>query len=151
VAKAIKAVEQRLVKAFDVLSRSQRNPSPREASQHGIGYMLEREDKWAAAVEGGGWLSVEPAPPPARAREVTEADEALEWLNLIPSEAQRRLVAVVAISKHGDTKRRIPWPRLRHKLGGMSLDPQRTLQWRYRDGLRTIVTELTLARLARQV
>jgi hypothetical protein len=147
VSHAMDAVEGRLVKAFWVLHRSQRDPSPREPSQHGIGYMLEREDKWAAAVAGGGWLSTEPAPAPARANEISEADEALEWLTMIDSEPMRRLVGVVAMSKRGDVKRRIPWIRLRSRLGAMSEDPQRTLQWRYREALRIIVNGLTYARM----
>lgn len=150
IAVAMDAVEARLVKAFWVLHRSQRDPSPRAPGQHGVGYMLEREDKWAAAVAGGGWLSSEPAPPPARAHEISEADEALEWLGLIERESIRRLVAVVAMAKRGDPHRRTPWPRLRTKLGSMSADPQRTLQWRYREGLRIIVGELMLATVAPQ-
>lgn len=137
VARGMARVEQRLVEAFGVLGRSTTNPGPRQQSQHGIGYMLDRDDKWGAAVAGGGWLSQEPPPPPASAHEVDASEEALEWLNILDKQTAR-VVAAGARSKNGDVRRRVNWIRVRLQLPECASWSASRLRRTYDEGLRVI-------------
>lgn len=140
VAKAMFAVEQRIVEAYWVLGRSTTSPGPRRQSQHGIEYMLERDDKWGAAVAGGGWLNERPAPPPATSQEVDRADRALEWLVLLDKQTAS-VVAAGARSKQGDAKRRVNWIRVRNQLPNCALWSASMLHRTYKNGLRIIASE----------
>lgn len=137
VARAILAVETRIVAAFWVLDRSTSNPCPKHPSRHGIGYPLEREDKWAAAVAGGGWLSQEPPAPPPSAQEIDAADEPMEWLALLEKE-QAAIVAAGARSKQGDVMRKVNWRRVRNQFPHLDHWSSDRLSRVYRAGLRTI-------------
>lgn len=144
VAKAMLAVESRLVKAFWTIARL---PGERLGGNGrcGLDYVPERGD-WSgyADAAGGKWESVAPRPPIPSARDIDQAKEALDWLLLVPNEALRRIIVVGATAKRGDVGRGVPWPRLRHTLGNYT---ERHLRNKYQEGLRTIVTELTLARI----
>jgi hypothetical protein len=113
----------------------------------GIDYFMEREDKWAAAVAGGGWLSNAPSPAPPSTEEIDAALEAKKWIEFLP-EQQARLLATAALSKRGDRSRRVNWEKVKERLLIPDSTPLRTLRDRYDQALRYIVAELTLARLA---
>lgn len=151
---AVIAVETRLVKAFWTIARQPiaANAAPRSPGKCGLEYFHDPSDILAryADAAGGKWESEAPRRSLPSSRAIDEANAAIEWLLLIPDENMRRLLVAGATSKRGDMKRRIPWPRIRPSLAGMSDVPQRTLQWRYKEALRIIVSELTLAPLARQ-
>lgn len=149
VALAMLSVEMRLVEAFWTIARQPASGlSPDSLNRCGLEYMAERGDLTAYSdAAGGRWQSVAPRPPIPSGREIDRANEALDWL-LFVDEVRRKLLVVGATSKRGDIGRQIAWGRLRVGLPeshGLSI---RTLQGRYREALRIIVNELTLARLA---
>jgi hypothetical protein len=144
VAKAMLAVEERLVSAFWTIARL---PGERIGGNGrcGLDYVTEASDlKGYADAAGGRWESVAPRPPVPSAKEIDQAKDALEWLLLLEDERLRRILVVGATAKRGDVNRGVPWPRLRHSLGSYT---ERHLRNKYQEALRTIVTELTLARL----
>jgi hypothetical protein len=150
VAIAMLAVEERLVKAFWTIARQPaRNLGPGLLGKCGLDYMPEGGDLGGFTdAAGGKWQSVAPRPSIPSGKEIDAASEALDWL-LFVDEGRRKVLVMGATSKRGDTGRQIPWARLREgrkELGGWST---RTLQGRYREALRIIVNELTLARLAK--
>ena len=61
---------------------------------------------------------------------------------------EAKILVVGATSKRGDAGRRINWLRLRAGLPELADMTIRTLQRRYQDALRAIVSELTIARLS---
>jgi hypothetical protein len=149
VAIAMLAVEERLVKAFWTIARQPaKNISPMRGVRCGLDYLPERGDlNGYTDAAGGKWESIAPRPPIPSGKEIDAANEALDWL-LFVDEARRKVLVVGATSKRGDAGRQINWPRIRDgmpELGGLST---RTCQGRYREALRIIVNELTLARLA---
>lgn len=150
VAMAMLAVEERLVKAFWTIARQPANgTSPRASNRNGLDYMADGDDLTGYVdAAGGKWESIAPRPPIPSGKEIDEANKAIEWL-LYVDECRRKLLVVGATSKRGDAGRQINWPRIRQgmpELGGLST---RTCQGRYREALRIIVNELTLAQLAR--
>lgn len=149
VAIAMLSVEIRLVEAFWTISRQPATGlAPGALSRCGLEYIHERGDLSGYADPAGGrWNSVAPRPSVPSGREIDRANEALDWL-LFVDEPRRKLLVVGATSKLGDIGRLIAWARLRTGMPeyhGLSV---RTLQSRYREALRIIVSELTLAFLA---
>lgn len=153
VARAILAVEDRLVRAFWTIARQPipvNASAPRQAQRCGIDYFHEQVDSFARFVDaaGGKWDSVAPRPSLPSSKAIDEANRTLDWLLLITDESLRKLLVVAATSKRGDAGRRMNWMLVRLKLPEFSQMPVRTLKWRYREALRIIVSELTLARVA---
>lgn len=151
VARAMLAVEERLVKAFWTISRQpMRQLSPCDANRNGVSYIHDRLDIHARYTDapGGKWETLAPRPSIPGPGEIDSATEALDWLLLV-SERYRKILVVGATSKRGDAGRNISWNRLRIHLPEHKDCTTRTLQDRYRTGLREIVTELTLARIVK--
>lgn len=149
VAIAMLAVEERLVKAFWTIARQPAKGAGVMASnRNGLDYTPERGDlNGYSDAAGGKWESAPPRPPIPSGREIDDADAVLEWLLLV-DESRRRLLVAGATSKRGDAGRRINWPRLRQGMPELAGLSTRTCQGRYREALRMIVVELTIARLA---
>lgn len=151
VAYAMLMVEIRLVKAFWTIARQPLGSAvPMDARRNGVGYVHDRDDTHAryADAAGGKWETAAPRPSLPSSKEIDAANEALDWLLLIEDEGLRRLLVVGATSKRGDAGRRINWIRLRSGLTDYADMTVRTMQRRYQDALRTIVTEMTLARMS---
>lgn len=146
VQKAMLLVEHRIVEALWTLARLPNDRGIGFARRNGVGYLDERADQYANAVQNGGWLTVPPRPAPPSAKAIDAMHEPLEWLRLIPRE-NARLLTIGAQSKRGDVGRNISWPRVRAshpELEGLST---RTCRRRYSDALRAIVAELTMDKL----
>lgn len=154
VAKAMLAVEERLVKAFWTIARQPipvNATAPRHAARNGVDYFPDAGmDSLARFVDaaGGKWDSVAPRPSLPSSRAIDDANAALDWLLLIDDETLRKLLVVGATSKRGDAGRRISWERLRPSLPQYADVTTRTLQRKYAEALRIIVSELTLARMS---
>lgn len=146
VAKAMFAVEQRLVEALWTLARLPNDKVIGFASRNGVGYLDERADLYANAVANGGWLTVPPRPAPPSARAIDAMYEPLEWLRHL-ERAQAKLLTEGAMSRRGDMANLIKWSRIRKKMEMEHLSI-RTLQRRYDQAIRDIVTHLTEARIA---
>jgi hypothetical protein len=150
-AKAMLAVEQRLVKAFWTIAK-QPMPrlSPSEDNRNGISYIHDRLDTHARYTDapGGKYETIAPRPSIPGPDEIDAASNALDWLLLV-DERYRKILVVGATSKRGDAGRNISWNRLRIHLKEFGDLPTRTLQDRYRQALREIVTELTLSRIVK--
>lgn len=151
VAKAMLAVEERLVKAFWTIARQPLGQSsPIAASRCGLDYYHNETDVHAryADAAGGKWESIAPRPSLPSSKEIDDANAALDWLLLIDNEGLRRLLVIGATSKRGDAGRRISWIRLRPSLPEHGGTTVRTIQRKYQEALRIIVTELTIARMS---
>jgi hypothetical protein len=150
VAKAIFAVEDRLVRAFWTIARQPAGTiKPVLSARCGIEYLAERGDlNGYSDAAGGKWDSVAPRPPIPSGKDIDDAVQALDWL-LFLDDARRKLLVAGATSKRGDVARQINWMRLRTGMPELAGLTTRTCQGRYRESLRIIVTELTLAHLAR--
>lgn len=151
IAKAMLAVEERLVKAFWTIARQPMSRlAPLEGSRNGVSYIHDRLDTHARYTDApaGKWDTVAPRPSLPSSREIDAATEALDWLLLV-DERRRRILVVGATSKRGDAGRNINWNRLKEHLPEFGDCTTRTLQDRYRQALREIVTELTLARIVK--
>lgn len=150
VAIAMLAVEERLVKAFWTIARQPaRNLGPGLLAKCGLAYLPDKTDLAGYTdAAGGKWDSVAPRPALPSSREIDEANRALDWL-LYVDEVRRKVLVVGATSKRGDTGRQINWPRIRDRVPELAGLSTRTCQGRYREALRIIVNELTLARLAK--
>jgi len=148
---AMLAVEDRLVRAFWTIARQPaRHIAPGSLARCGLDYVPGETDREAGYKDaaGGDWRSVAPRPPIPSGKEIDQANEALDWL-LHVDESRRKILVVGATSKRGDVGRQISWPRVRQAIPSLAGLSTRTLQGRYREALRIIVTELTLARLAK--
>ena len=148
--RAMLAVEERLVKAFWTIARQPaRNIAPLAGSQCGISYVHDRSDVHSAYSDapGGKWEAPPPRPALPSSRDIDQANEALDWL-LYLDEGRRKVLVVGATSKRGDVGRNINWIRVRAAAREFSDMPARTLRGRYREALRIIVNELTLARMS---
>lgn len=151
VAMAMLSVETYLVKAFWTIARQPLGAvAPLDARRCGLEYFHDRDDTHAryADAPGGKYEAIAPRPSLPSAREIDQANAALDWLLLIDDEALRKILVVGATSKRGDVGRHISWPRARLSLPQMAGLATRTLKWRYREALRIIVSELTLAKVA---
>jgi hypothetical protein len=146
VAKAMFAVEQRIVEALWTLARLPNDRGIGFAQRNGIGYMDERSDLYANAVANGGWLTTAPRPAPPSAKAIDAMHEPLDWLRFVDREAAR-ILTISAQYKRGDMARNIGWTRLRERHKELHDYTARYLARRYQDALRTIVTELTIARV----
>lgn len=151
IAKAMLAVEERLVKAFWTIAKQPIGRiGPSSINQNGVSYIHDRMDTHARYMDapGGKWETIQPRPAVPGPDEIDEASRALDWLLLV-DERRRRILVVGATSKRGDAGRNINWSRLRDHLPEFRDCTTRTLQDRYRQALREIVTELTLARIVK--
>lgn len=145
VAKAMFAVEQRIVEALWTLARLPNDRGIGFATRNGIGYLDERGDLYANAVAAGGWLTVPPKPSPPSAKAIDAMHEPLEWLRQL-DRSQAKLLSEGAMSRRGDMANPVRWSRIRKKLDmeGFTI---RTLQRRYEQGLRDIVAHLTHSKI----
>lgn len=142
VEKAMLAVEEKIVKAYWVLARLPDDKGLGYARRNGLDYMMDRADKWAEAVAGGGWLSRPPRPGPPSAEAIDAMHKPLEWLCWLEY-SDARVLAAGAIWKRGDAGRNVNWVRVkgsRRELANFTVDQ---LKVKYRQALRTIVAELT--------
>jgi hypothetical protein len=151
VAVAMLAVEVRLVKAFWTIARQPLGAhSPIASSRCGIEYLHERSDIHSiyADAAGGKWEAIAPRPSLPSSKDIDAANEALDWLLFIDDELLRKVLVIGATAKRGDLKRRIGWERLRPKLREFNGITIRTIQRRYQEALRIIVSEMTIARMS---
>lgn len=146
VQRAMLAVEDRIVRAFWVLARLPNDKGIGYASTNGYAYIPDRADQYANAVAAGGWLTVPPRPSPPDAKSIDAMHEPLDWLRWLDRDTAR-LVTATAQSKRGQTSANISWHRIRSTLPEFKDYTANRLHRIYRDGLRTIVTELTLAKM----
>jgi hypothetical protein len=145
-------VEDALCKAFWVLARLPNDRGAGYANRHGLDYMPEKEDRDYAIASGGDWHDEQPRPPVPSGKEIDAMHQPMEWLRLLDRD-HARVLATGVRWKHGESCRKISWPRLRVKYPEFANYSTRTLQRRYNEALRTIVSELslgTIASLARQ-
>lgn len=147
--RAMLSVEQRLVEALWTLARLPNERGIGFARRNGLDYTMEKEDKWGAAVAGGGWLSQEPRPAPPSAHAIDAMHEPLDWLRYLDRE-RARILTLGAQYKRGDLARNIGWSRIRERNKELRDYSARYLARQYHSALRTIVAELTIAR-ARQM
>jgi hypothetical protein len=141
---AMKAIEHRIVKGLWVLELSLPSDGPRMSAKHGIDYMREREDHFAA----GEWQQGPARPAVPSNREIEAAKEAVKWLEALP-EQLARLVRVAAQTKRGDRENRVNWIRVQERLPEQRGREFRTLLDRYHRALRMIVAELTIKRIGK--
>jgi hypothetical protein len=141
---AMRAVEHRIVKGLWVLEISLPGDGPRPSAKHGIDYMREREDHFAA----GEWQHGPARPAVPSNREIEAAKEAVKWLEALP-EQLARLVRVAAQTKRGDRENRVNWIRVQERLPEQRGREFRTLLDRYHRALRMIVAELTIKRIGK--
>lgn len=153
VAYAMLMVEIRLVKAFWTIARQPaKGAAPGSSGKCGIEYLHDRSDVDARYTDaaGGKWEAPPPRPALPSSKDIDQANEALDWLLLIPTEESRKILVIGATSKRGDAGRNINWGRVRLALPGLGGLSARTLRHRYAQALRTIVTEMTVARIGRE-
>lgn len=146
VARAMLAVEDRLVRAFWTISRL---PGEKIGGNGrcGIDYLREGGDLAVFTdAAGGKWDSVAPRPPIPGSKEIDQAKEALDWL-LHADERYRRILVAGATSKRGDVGANVRWNRVRAMMPELHDLSARTLQHRYREALRQIVNGLTQSHL----
>lgn len=143
--RAMYAVEDRIVRALWVLSRLPNDRGINFARRNGIDYMQDREDRFANAVAAGGkWEQMRPQPSSPSGREIDAMHEPLDWLRYL-DRSQARLLSAGAQSKKGDVDRNISWNRVKARMPEFDGLTVVTLHRRYRQALREIVTELTIA------
>lgn len=146
VAKAMFAVEQRIVLALWTLHRLPNDRGIGYASRNGIDYMLERAEQYANAVAAGGWLTEAPRPSPPTAKAIDAMHEPLSWLSLLDRD-RAKLLTEGAMYRRGDMARNISWNRIKERNKQWCGLTVRTLQRRYEQALRDIVSTLTEARM----
>lgn len=144
VEKAMLAVEERFVAAMWVLERA----LPQEGvagygNRAGMDYLREEEDHWLA----GRWQHIAPRPAVPSGREIDAARKAHGWVRHL-DELQARVLTVGAMSKRGDSARKVNWNRVRSRLPEIESYTVRHLQGLYSGALRAIVGALTMERLA---
>jgi hypothetical protein len=151
VAVAMLAVEEKIVAALWTIARQPLGKvAPMLLGRCGIEYVHDRTDVHSiySDAAGGKWDTAAPRPSLPSAKDISEADRVQDWLLLVDDESMRKLLVMGATSKRGDAGRRIPWPRLRPSLPEYKGSTIRTMQRRYDEALRIIVTELTIARMS---
>lgn len=152
VGKAMLAVEEQIVKALWTIARQPLGGfTPIASARCGIEYTHDRTDVHSiyADAAGGKWDTAAPRPSLPSAKDISAADRVQDWLLLIDDEELRKLLVIGATSKRGDSGRKINWTRLRPSIAQYAETTVRTLQRRYDEALRIIVSELTLARVSR--
>lgn len=150
VAHAMLMVEINLVKAFWTIARQPLGTvRPLDARRCGVDYIHDRSDVHARYKDaaGGKWEDIAPRPSLPSSKEIDQANEALDWLLLIDSDNLRKILVVGATQKRGDAGRNINWTRAKTNLPEFQGYTVRTLKHKYREALRIIVSEMTLARL----
>jgi hypothetical protein len=140
---AIRAVELRIVRGLFVLELSLPPEGVPAAKQHGLEYMVERQDHYLA----GRYLQRAPSPEVPSAREITAAKEASKWIDAIPGDEDRRFFRLAAQSKRGERERSVAWDRVFSRLTHLKDTPPRTLQERYQRCLRLIVADHMLRQM----
>jgi hypothetical protein len=149
VAIAMLAVEEHIVKALWTIARQPLGKAgPVLIGRCGIDYLHDRSDIHSIYADspGGKWDSVAPRPALPSSKEITAADRVQDWLLLIDDENLRKLLVVGATSKRGDAGRQINWIRIRQGMRELDGIAARTLNFKYQEALRVIVSELSLAR-----
>jgi hypothetical protein len=143
VKRAMDVVERQLVEALWTLARlPDRNPFGN--GRCGIEYVQERGDYRAEDATGGKWDPSRPSP-----RAIDAMHEPLEWLTwLKPDHA--KLVSVAAATKRGSSDRNISWARVRAAYPPAHSLSIPTLHRRYADGIRAIVSELTIRHMQKR-
>lgn len=147
VARAIYAVENRIVRAFWVLARLPDTTKIGFSSRHGVNYIHDRTEQFANAVAQGGWDLVRPKPAIPSSRAIDEMYEALDWLKWLDT-IDARLVSAGTATKQGNVEHNVSWRRVRIHVPELADMSTRSLQWRYRNALRALVSELTFRRMA---
>lgn len=149
VAIAMLAVEEKIVSALWTIARQPLGKiAPLLSARCGIDYIQDDVNSIYADAAGGRWNTTAPRPALPSAKEITLADRVQDWLLLIHDEGLRKILVYGATSKRGDAGRQVNWIRVKGamtELDGMSM---RSLNWRYQEALRTVVSELTLAKIA---
>lgn len=152
VERAILAVEEQIVKAMWTIARQPLGKvAPLAAKRNGLEYMNEDTDAYSIYRDapGGKWDSIAPRPALPSSKEISSADRVQQWLLLVEDERLRKLLVVGATNKRGDAGRQINWERVRPHLQEWSGYTLRTLKGQYREALRIIANELTLAEIGR--
>lgn len=136
VAKAMEAIERRLVDALWTLARLPNDRGVGFARRHGVGYLDERADLYANAVANGGWLTNPPPPPPPSGKAIDAMDEPLEWLRLL-ERSRAKLLSEGAMSRCGNMENPVRWRHIQAKLQltGVTI---RTMQRWYESALREL-------------
>jgi hypothetical protein len=136
VAKAMFAVEQRLVEALWTLARLPNDRGIGFAQRNGVGYFHDYADKVEQA-KAAGWLTTPPKPSPPDARAIDAMSEPLEWLRLL-ERGNAKLLSEGAMSRRGDMANPVRWSKIRKSLEMEHLTI-RTLQRRYEQALRDLI------------
>lgn len=146
VERAMLAVEEQFVKGMWVLQRAMTSDGHRDKGRCGLPYFQEALDRYAQAIEKGGWDVPPPRPAVPTGKEIDAANATQGWLNYLdPVEA--RVLTVGAMSKRGDAGRRVNWARVRLRLPELADYSTRHLQGIYTRALRNVVAELSLRRM----
>jgi hypothetical protein len=137
----VREVSHRMMARSDrrVARRVERLPNDRGvgfARRHGVGYLDERADLYANAVDNGGWLTNPPPPPPPSGKAIDAMDEPLEWLRLL-ERSRAKLLSEGALSRCGNMENPVRWRRIQSKLQltGVTI---RTMQRWYEAALREL-------------
>jgi hypothetical protein len=136
VAKAMFAIEQRLVEALWTLARLPNDRGIGFAQRNGVGYFHDYADKVEQA-KAAGWLTTPPKPSPPDARAIDAMSEPLEWLRLL-DRGNAKLLSEGAMSRRGDMANPVRWSKIRKSLEMEHLTI-RTLQRRYEQALRDLI------------
>jgi hypothetical protein len=136
VAKAMFAIEQRIVEALWTLARLPNDRGIGFAQRNGVGYFHDYADKVEQA-KAAGWLTTPPKPSPPDARAIDAMTEPLEWLRLL-ERGNAKLLSEGAMSRRGDMANPVRWSRIRKSLEMEHLTI-RTLQRRYEQALRDLI------------
>jgi hypothetical protein len=140
---AIRSVELRIVRGLFVLEISLPPEGVPSARQHGLEYMVEREDHYLA----GRWLHTAPRPAVPSPKEISAAEAAVRWIDALPEEEDRRFLRAAAQSKKGERGRGVAWERVISRLPHLAQTSPRTLQERYQRCLRLIVADHMLRQM----
>lgn len=150
VAIAMLAVEEQIVKALWTIARQPLGKvAPLASSRCGLDYFHDRSDIHSiyADAAGGKWDSIAPKPAVPSAKDISAADRVQDWLLLIEDEDMAKVLVYGATSKRGDAARQVNWNRVKSARPEIKDMPTRTLNFRYQEALRIIVSELMLARV----
>lgn len=142
VQKAMDWVERKVVDAIWTLQRLPADRYGRPKARHGIDYILERAERYANAIEHGGWDAQPPAPSPPDSRAIDEMHTPLDWFKLLPND-EAKILWAGASWKRGDAERRVSWIRVRDTLpDGFQRYSSAALRGKYKTALRTLAAEV---------
>lgn len=148
VRRAMLSIEQRLVEALWTLARLPGDRGIGYAKRNGLGYFHEYADKVEQA-KAAGWLTTAPMAAPPDAKAIDAMHEPLDWLRYLDRE-RARILTLGAQYKRGDMARNIGWARIRERNPELKDYSARYLARRYHEALRTLVAELTIARMGQK-